>query len=254
MWILTRACAVGLDAGRLRLARLGGLEVAEQPFDLGLEVAVDLARDPDDHALRLVPAVDVAEERVPARPAHGLLAADDVPAQRLVAVEERVVDPADVVARSVEVHVHLLDDHALLALDLLGVEARVAEHVDEHVEGDRPVLARAAHVVARVLLAGERVELAADAVDLVSDVARGGAVLGSLEEHVLGEVRDPARVRGLVARARGEHHEAGDGLRVLDRRGEQAESVGQGLSLEDGHQAARASFQVSGSATGRPFS
>jgi hypothetical protein len=54
---------------------------------------------------------------------------------RPIAVEERVVDPADVVARGVEVHVHLLDDHALLAVDLLRRELRVAEHVDEHVEG-----------------------------------------------------------------------------------------------------------------------
>ena len=67
----------------------------------------------------LVPVVDVAEERVAGRGADRLLAADDVPAERLVAVEKLVVDAADVVARRVEVHVHLLDDHALLAVDLL---------------------------------------------------------------------------------------------------------------------------------------
>ena len=75
-------------------------------------------------------------KRVARRAADGLLAADDVPAERLVAVEELLVHAADEVARRVEVHVHLLDDHALLALDLLGVELRVAQHVDEHVERD----------------------------------------------------------------------------------------------------------------------
>ena len=65
--------------------------------------------------------------------------------ERLVAVEKVLVDAADEVARRVEVHVHLLDDDALLAVDLLGVELRVAKHVDEHVERDVAVLA-AAHL------------------------------------------------------------------------------------------------------------
>ena len=64
------------------------------------------------------------------------------------------------------------------------------------------VLARAADEVARVLLAGEGVELAADPVDSRGQVARARPALGALEEHVLGEVRDPAVLGVLVARAR----------------------------------------------------
>ena len=75
-----------------------------------------------------------------------------------------------------------------------GVELRVAEHVDDHVERDVAVLGRALDVVPRVLLARERVELAADRVDLAGDVARGRPPLRALEEHVLREVRDPARL------------------------------------------------------------
>ena len=172
-----------------------------------------------------VPAVEVAEERLARRRADGLLRADDVPAERLVAVEELVVHALEVVAGRVVVHVHLLDDHALLALDLLGVELRVAEHVDEDVERHVAVLGRALHVVAGVLLAGEGVELAADRVDLAGDVARGRATLRSLEEHVLGEVRDPVRVLGLVARAGGQHHEAGDRLRLRHVGGQHAQAV-----------------------------
>ena len=169
------------------------------------------------------------------RGADGLLRADDVAAERLVAVEQVVVDAADEVARRVEVHVHLLDDHALLALDLLGVEARVAEHVDEDVERDVAGAGGALDVVARVLLAREGVELAADPVDLGRDVARGRAALGALEEHVLGEVGDAADLGRLVARAGREHDEARHRLRLRHRRSEHANAVGQRRSLEDGH-------------------
>src|SRR5919199_1605482 len=40
---------------------------------------------------------------------------------------------------------HLLDDHALLALDLVRGEARVPEHVDEHVERHVAVLGSEEH-------------------------------------------------------------------------------------------------------------
>ena len=200
-----------------------------------MQPVAELPADADDHPLRPVPAARVVEERLARRAADGLLAADDVPAERLVAVEERLVDAADEVARRVEVHVHLLDDHALLALDLLGVEARVAEHVDEHVERRVAGLGGAADVVARVLLAREGVELAADRVDLAGDVARSRPPLGSLEEHVLGEVRDPVRLCRLVARAGGEHDEARDRLGVRHRRGQDAQAVRQREALEDPH-------------------
>src|SRR5438552_2014072 len=102
---------------------------------------------------------------------------ESIATARMRSSPQLVVDATDVVARSVEIHVHLLDDHALLAVDLLRVEFRVPEHVDEDVERDRPVLSRAADVVARVLLAREGVELAADSVDLTTDVAGSGPAL-----------------------------------------------------------------------------
>ena len=111
----------------------------------------------------------------------------------------------------------------------------VAEHVDEHVERRVARLGGAADVVARVLLAGEGVELAADRVDLAGDVARRRPPLGPLEEHVLGEVRDPVRLRRLVARAGREHDEAGDRLRVRHRRGQHPQAVRKRVALEDPH-------------------
>ena len=161
--------------------------------------------------------------------------ADHVPAERLVAVEMTLPDVADVAPRRVGVHVHLLDDHALLAVDLVGVEARVAEHVDEHVERDVARLGRALHVVAGELLAREGVELPTDRVDLGRDVPRRRPPLRALEEHVLGEVGDPALLAPLVARAGCEHHEARDGLGVVHRRGQHAGAVGQRRTLEGRH-------------------
>ena len=128
------ARAVLAEDDRRGLTCLSRLEVAEQLVDPFAQTLADLSADADDHAARAVPVVEIVGERLALSAADRLLAADDVPAERLVAVEERLVDAADEVARRVEVHVHLLDDHALLALDLLRVEAGVAEHVDEHVE------------------------------------------------------------------------------------------------------------------------
>ena len=216
---------------RLGLARRALRHVAEQLLRALEQTVTDLAPDAEHHARRVVPAVEIRRERVAGRAAHGLLAADDVPAERLVAVEQLLVHTADVVARRVEVHVHLLDDHAFLAIDLLGVEARVAQHVREHVERDVAMLGGALDVVRGVLLAGERVELAADRVDLAGDVACARPPLRPLEEHVLGEMRDAVRVRRLVARACGEHDHARHRLRLLDRRGQDPQSVVEDIVL-----------------------
>ena len=124
-------------------------------------------------------------------PRMRLLVPDDRASERRVAEAELVVHVRQVLRRRVAVHVHLLDDHALLALDLLGVEARVEEHVGEHVERLRGLVAGALDVVARVLLAREGVEVGAHRVDLEADVARRRAALRPLEEEMLGEVRDP---------------------------------------------------------------
>ena len=172
------------------VSRLARLDAAEQLLEAIREPVAEPACDPDHHALRPVPGVEVGRERLPRGVLDRLPGAEDVPAERLVGVEKPVVDVADVPLRCIEVDVHLLEDHALLLLDLGGIEAGVEDHVREDVERDVTRLGRAAHVVAGELLARERVELAADRVDLGRDRARGGPALRSLEEHVLGEVRD----------------------------------------------------------------
>ena len=223
-----------LDLGRGRRAGAVAGHVAEQTLERRQEVVADHSRDADDHALRRVPMAEVVEERLARRRLDRLLRAERLPAERVRAEEQLLVDRRDVVARRVHVHVHLFDDHALLALDLVGIELRVAQHVHEHVERHVALLARAADVVAGVLLRGERVELAADLVDLHRQVARSRALLRSLEEHVLREMRDAAVSRVLVAGARGQHDVAGDRLGMGQRRGQHAQAVRQGVALVHG--------------------
>ena len=226
------------SAGISHVGRLAGrpcFDSAEELFELLRQPFADSSADPDDHALGPVPRVEVPEKRLARRRLDGLARSDDVPAQGLIGVQEPVVDVSDVALRRVEVHVHLLEDHALLLRDLVLVEARVEEHVGEHVERDIPGLRAAAHVVAGELLAGERVELTPDRVDLGRDRARGRPPLRPLEEHVLGEVGDALRVRGLVPRAGREHHEARHGTHLRERRSDDANAVSECRLLEDRH-------------------
>src|SRR6266508_2208871 len=119
--------------------------------------------------------------------------------------------------------------------DLLGIELGVAQHVDEDVERDIARLGGALDVVPGVLLAGEGVELAADGVDLLGDVACRRPALRSLEEHVLGEVRDAVGVGRLVARAGREHDRARHRLSRFHRRRQDAETVRERVELEGAH-------------------
>src|SRR5256885_5817038 len=85
---------VGLDLRVRRLTRVGRGQVAEQLLDLGHGVAADVAPEPDDHSLWLVPAPRVAEEGVSVGCADRLLSPDDVPPKRLVAVKKLLIHAA----------------------------------------------------------------------------------------------------------------------------------------------------------------
>src|SRR5438270_12374364 len=110
------ARSVGLNLRGRGLAGLGGRQVTEQLLDLRDRVAADVAAEADDHSLRLFPPVSVADEGVFIRVPDRFLAADDVPAERLVAVEQLLVDAAYEVRGRVVVHVYLLEANALFPL------------------------------------------------------------------------------------------------------------------------------------------
>ena len=211
------------------------LDAAQQLFETLGKTLPDPPAHPDDDPLGPVPGVEVGRERLARRRLDRLLRPENVPAERLVGVQEPVVDVSDVALRGVEIDVHLLEDHALLLLDLGRVEAGVEEHVGEDVECDVPGSCAALHVVAGDFLTGESVELAADRVDLRRDRARRRAALRALEEHVLGEVRDPLGLGGLVARTGREHDEAGDRSHLRHRCGNDADAIAERHLLEHSH-------------------
>src|SRR5215207_10015272 len=118
-----------MPLGRRWLARRAVLNVSKQFLESGNEALAEISRHSSHHPWRAVPMLQVVDESLALGGAHGLLAPDDVPAERRVVVEQLVIDAVHEVARSVVVHVHLLDDDALLPLDLLWIELRVAKHV-----------------------------------------------------------------------------------------------------------------------------
>ncbi len=236
VWMRTGDVSGGSSTSS-RPARRPRLDAAEELLEPLGEPVADTSSDPDHHSLRAVPGVEVRGERLARRALDRLPRSEDVPAERLVGVQQPVVHVADVPLRRVQVDVHLLEDHALLLRDLRLVEPGLEEHVREDVERHVARLRSAADVVAGQLLAGEGVELSPDGVDLGRDRARGRATLGALEEHVLGEVSDALGLGRLVARPRSEHDEARHGADLRVGRGDDPDAVSERCLLEDRHRA-----------------
>jgi hypothetical protein len=87
-------------------------------------------------------ALELALERVAAQAGHGLERAEDGPAERVVAPQLLGKQVGHLLVGVVLVGEDLLAHHALLALDLGGVEARAAHEVGDHVHRLRQVLAQ----------------------------------------------------------------------------------------------------------------
>ena len=104
------------------------------------------------------------------------------------------------------------------------------------------------------LLLGDRVHIAARALDGRADLLGGGPAMGPLEHQVLGKVRDPRLLRGLVPGA--DAHEDADANRagVGHLAGEDAEAVAQGgLAKRPGHEVRRPGSSVAGATVDRPW-
>ena len=162
---------------------------------------LDVAGRHRDHALGAVLPIDEGMQLLRGEGLHRLGRAEDRAADRLVAERgfgETVED--DVVGRVVR-GADLLQDHVLLALELLGVELGLGQDVGKDVDGQRHVVAQHAGVEGGRLDAGGGVDLAADILDLRGDLP-GAAPLGALERHMFEQMRDAVLVVGFVAGAR----------------------------------------------------
>ena len=94
-----------------------------------------------------------------------------------------------------------------------GLKAGFRTMSDKDVESQRQMLVEHLDVVAGVFLGGERVHLAADGVDGLGDVL-GRSRAGPLEQHVLHEMGDAARVLRFVARPARQPHADADGAHL----------------------------------------
>ena len=240
MWLCSRSLArtskPGAAAGGASIAPVARLgDAGERPLHQVPHPGVlEVARGRHDEVVGGVDAAEVVAQDGLGQRLHGLARAEDRPAQRVAVPEGLREQLVHEVVGGVLDHLDLLEDHLLLALDVVGVERRVQDHVRQHVERPRHVLVEHLDVVARVLLRGERVELPADRVDLLRDVL-GAPRLGSLEQHVLDEVRHAAlRLRLVPGPARQPDADA-DRADVGHRLGEQANPVAKHLA--DDHRA-----------------
>ena len=157
--------------------------------------------DGEDHVRAQVPALHVLDEVGAIHLVDEFDAAADVPAAGLLAVDGEAEEAAHPGAGVVVAPLELLLDDGALAVDLLlgegGMEEHVGGYVDcrfEAVEGDDVP-------VAGEFLVRVGVERATGALDLLGDHVGAGAALGSLEDHVLEEVRDAVQALGLGAGA-----------------------------------------------------
>ena len=197
-WKRTRDCGSG-GAG----SGTGALSPARRPPSVRsasstIAVVVDRSRGGHDdrrrHVAARVERGDLPDRRV----ADHRGAADDRPAERVVAEDRGAEHVEDGVLRVVLVHRDLLEHDLALGVDV--VERRPPDHVGHHVERARHVLVEHARVDRRALLVGAGVQLGAHAVEELVDLRRGEAV-GPAEQHVLEEVREPRLLGQLTARA-----------------------------------------------------
>ena len=158
--------------------------------------------------------------------------AEDRAADRLVA-ERRFGEAVehDVVGRVVR-GADLLQDHMLLAFELVGVELGLRQYVGQDVDGQRHVVAEHAGVERGRLDAGGGVDLAADILDFRGDFP-GAAPCGSLERHMLQQMRDAVLVVGFVAGARFDPDAQRDGFEIGNGFGSDCEAVRKTANLNN---------------------
>ena len=126
-----------------------------------------------------VVGVEIVEELVAGDGVYGVPGAADVAAEGVVGPDELVKEDFNPLVGGVLDHVELFEDDAALFFDVLGVEAGVAEHVDEEVEGLGEVGEGDPGPVGRDLLVGGAVECASDALDGLGDLLGEGSLLGA---------------------------------------------------------------------------
>ena len=138
--------------------------------------------------------VFVGKQRLPRKRADTVLCAQNRAFERL-AFEERHVRPfGSDVLRRILVHKDFFEHNPLLFFELVGIEHAVEHDIREDIRREFHMLVEHLCVKAGTLLACKGVEVAAHGVHLYGNLL-GAALFGSLEHHVLNQVRSARRFR-----------------------------------------------------------
>jgi len=160
---------------------------------------------------------------------YGFFGPQDGFAERMIFPEVLGEDFVDEIIGIVFVHFNFFEDDAALAGNVLGSESWVQNQIGENFKSDGSVFVEYLDVEADAFLGGESVHVAADGIYLAGDLF-GGAVGGSLENHVLDEVGDAVCLRRFIARTGLEPDADGSRADVLHLLGDDGEAVGQHLA------------------------
>ena len=200
--LVAHLARVATEIGGRQRRRTGlGADVAEALLAHGDELVVtEVAGRGDDHGRPAIVATQVRIQHRRSGGLHRLRRAEDGAPDRLVGKGAGGEEVEDAILGRIERRADLLQDDMLLAFQLRRVEDRVAQDVGEDVEGERHVVLEDPGIVGGGLDAGRGIDLAADRLDLLGDVD-GRAGIGTLEGHVLEEMRQAVLAFALGTRA-----------------------------------------------------
>src|SRR5271155_393193 len=162
---------------------------------------------------------------------HGIFGSQDRLAQRVIPPEVLGKDFVDEIVGAVFVHFDFFEDHAPFTADVLYIKCGIEDEVAEDIHGDREMLVQNLDVEANALLGGKGVHVSTDGVDLSRNVL-GGSMLGSLENHVLDEMRDAIPLRILIARSGLDPNTNRGRTDMLHLLGDYGQAVGQQFALD----------------------
>ena len=129
----------------------------------------------------------------------GLGRSRDREAQRMAGKECLTEYLTEILVRRVLEHLHLLDDHTLLAPQIRSVKAGIKEHIRDQVKGPRQLIVDDLDGKAGFLMRGKCIEIAAQTVLLDRNIERCAA-RRSLEHSVFDKVRNAIQLNRLVPR------------------------------------------------------
>src|SRR3989338_882837 len=185
--------------GLLRLIR--GFQMAEELAHLALHLL--LGEIPGHHHRgrgRHVMLGTIADEIIRGELHYHLLPARNIPAGRLVPVEQSEEILLHPPRGHVFIHIYLLDYHAPLFLYLFGIEHRVQVQIRDQIQDLGQLVILGFRPIAGVFLSGESVVFGAQRFQFLGDGSRLGAVHRAFERQMLQKMGQAVHFPGFVFR------------------------------------------------------